>query len=62
MLDYYAERKTVPAAVRIGRAARLRPRQLYELFPAGAVKTVFRMAGLDRRHDLPEPASKLLLN
>jgi len=52
VLDYHMLYESAPPAVRIGRAIGLSPRQLDELFPAGAARTAFRLAGMQ----LPEDA------
>jgi sulfur relay (sulfurtransferase) DsrC/TusE family protein len=52
---FYRDSGDTPPAVRIGRAANLSPRRLQELFPHGAVKTVFRLTGLGRELDRFEP-------
>ncbi len=49
---YYRDNGQVPAAVRIGRACGLSPRRLRDLFPQGAVKTVFQLIGLVQPLDL----------
>jgi len=51
VLDHFEKTGQTPAAVRIGRAVGLGPKQLDALFPAGAVKTVFRMTGLEQPDD-----------
>lgn len=57
VLDYYWRVHEVPVAVRIGRALGLGVRQLHELFPAGAVKTTFRLAGLELPPETPHRKS-----
>lgn len=46
VLEYHRAHQRVPVVVRIGRKTGLGPRQLSALFPAGAAKTVLRMAGI----------------
>lgn len=62
VLDYYWEHRQPPVAVRIGRAVGLGARQLRELFPAGVVLTIFRMAELDLPRDLAGPTRPALPN
>jgi len=57
VLDYYWRHHQAPVAVRIGRAAGLGVRALRSLFPAGAAKTVFRLAGIEMPPELPHHKS-----
>ncbi len=62
VLDYHFEHHHPPVAVRIGRATGLGARRLRELFPAGVVLSVFRMAELELPHDLAGPAEPAMPN
>lgn len=62
VLDSYLSCGQVPVAVKIGRATGLSPRQLSALFPAGAVKTVLRLAGMELPPDLPMSRVQRTLN
>ena len=57
VLAYYWRHHCAPVAVRIGRATGLGVRELYRLFPAGAAKTVFRLAGVELPPELPHNKS-----
>lgn len=57
VLDYYWRQHRAPVAVRIGRATGLGARELHRLFPAGAAKTVFRLAGIEMPPELPHHKS-----
>lgn len=62
VLDFHRLSGQTPAAVRIGRACHLGVRQLATLFPRGAVRTVFDLAGLPLPADLPPEALSHLWN
>jgi sulfur relay (sulfurtransferase) DsrC/TusE family protein len=62
VLEHRAMHGEPPIAVRIGRGTGLGARELARLFPAGVVKTVYRLAGLELPHDLAGPAPPVQWN